>query len=122
MAVTVTVNEVIESQKLTHRWKNLQLASQPDANVMKVVRLTLTGTYDTGGFAIAPNLVGMGRITDLVIIPPLAATITTDHGRFVWTGANVLISEPGAINDMVEKANASAMTLYASCIAFVFGY
>lgn len=122
MAVTVTVNEVIESHHLLKRWKNLQLTAQPDANIMKVVRMTLTGTYDTGGFAIPANQVGMGRITDLIVLPPLAATTTTDQGRFVWTGANVLISEPGAINDMVEKVNASAMTLYANVIALVFGY
>lgn len=125
MAVTVTVDTRLEQHHLLKGHDNLQLTTAPDAKIMKIVKLDFAGTYETGGFTIAPNLLGMGKITDLVIIPPLSATVGTDLGRFVWTGGNVLVSSPSltATNDMVQLDNAStAITLYSDSIAIVFGY
>lgn len=123
MAVTVTVEAILERHHLRKSHENLQLTSAPKARRMNIVKLNFTGTYATGGFAIDPNLVGLGKITDIVAICPLVYGSTSGIGRFVWTGGNVIISVGSGVNTMAQQANGFAsMSDYDDSIFVVFGY
>lgn len=124
MAVTVTAT-IKERMTLHKRHANQQLTTAPNPNKMHIVTLGLAGTYATGGFALTPDVVGLGKITEVFIHPPLAATVGDLQGKLVWTGGNILASGPSqtVTNTMVQMDNAStAITLWSGCIAVVFGY